>query len=160
MKKIILLSLILISQIVNSQCRTRFGSSIGLFKSQNNQSLSVGVQVRREYIRLLYNQLEIHIVDVIDNYQMKVPVTLGLKLNNIRINLGFEVRANLRFTGPNNLGMNKLLYDYQHEQGVYPVVGIGYDFNKLVLDLKLNTGDYFTDITKLQSLLTLTYFII
>jgi len=133
MKIKFLLILLLISGLGKSQSQTRFGPSVGVFKNPDIKSLAVGFQVRREYLKkkdstnqtnksLLYNQLEIQIVDGIDYYQMKVPVVMGFNIFNLRPNLGIEVRSNLVFTGPSYLGLNRLQYDLEDKNGIYPVL--------------------------------------
>ena len=170
MKNTLLLLLILTYSIANSQSQTRFGPSIGVFKNPDIKSLAVGFQVRREYLKkkdstnqtnksLLYNQLEIQIVDGIDYYQMKVPVVMGFNFFNLRPNLGIEVRANLVFTGPNYLGLNRLQYDLQNKNGIYPVLGFGYDLNRFAFDFKLSNDIEFFDTKNLQTLLTVSYLV-
>jgi len=159
MKNILLYIFIFISGLLHSQCQTRFGPSVGVFKSPDIKSLAFGFQVRREYIRLLYNQMEIQFVDGVDYYQMKIPVVLGFKFFELRPNIGIEVRSNLIFTGPNYLGLNRLQYDLIPTNGIYPAVGFGYDLHRFAFDFKLSNDTEFFNTKNLQSILTVSYLI-
>lgn len=85
----------------------------------------------------LYTMPEVNIL--FDNNKLKqlsIPITFGVRLiKTFRVGIGFDIRSNLVFDGPNRKGLNQLDYRINNSY-INPVAGIGLDISFFSLDFK------------------------
>jgi hypothetical protein len=85
----------------------------------------------------LYTIPEVNII--FDNNklnQLSIPINFGIRLlRTFRFGLGFDIRSNLVFDGPNRKGMNQLEYRINNSY-INPIAVFGIDFGVLSLDFK------------------------
>lgn len=144
MKNLLTLILVFIFSLSFGQNKpiTNYGPNIGLISNSEkfeSNILQFGFTVRR-IKNWKYIQPEVNLTWDSKKSQlgeMKIPILFGIRaFRTVRFNIGGELRSDLSFVGTSKRGLNVLTYK-PYPTYISPIVGIGFDIDRLSIDFRV-----------------------